>query len=154
MILISTPNWGLGKLLLEYNGCNKLINPKLNLQTVSILETHSFDANIDFPLAINIQLFDNSELFISLGNPIVYRRTGNIGANNLSDWHEIDDGFFFQPLAIMDREYIILKGSISFNKNVDEHESYLESYSLTLICKRTDTLLLRLEKVELYPTGF
>lgn len=135
-MIINNPLWPHGKILLKYVGNNLLLDSNIKIDRVTFFnETIN---NISEDLILKVNLLNDKEILLSLKSLLVYTK---------KDVWEIQD-FSFNKITtiIVDNEYVIVKGNVTFCNEINEANHYLDKYEYDLIFKNTDTLIRKLKE--------
>ncbi|TKC03424.1 hypothetical protein [Pedobacter cryotolerans] len=139
-MIVNNPSWRYGKILLKYSGNNiQLLNNNLRLDKVAL--SNEMINGYDEKLIFKINLFDNAEILLSLKSLNIFIK---------KDVWEIQESSLNSVTSIIvDNEYIIVKGSLSFCKEINEANRYLDTYEYDIIFENNGILISKLQEEDI-----
>ena len=136
---VNNPLWRWGKIILEYRGARvEHQNLDAELQRVCFYEKMQVTSEIEEQCVVKVTLFDKTNVLLSLKSYRLYYEAGDP-----KTWVWSESSFIHSHATLIDLDFIIIQGTICFNKPVDG-QLYEERYIFTMVFKNIQGILAKI----------
>lgn len=144
---INNPLTGHGKMIIRYIGNNELMKSQSSqMSRVFMQKSREVDAHTFENMVIETQLFDNTEIQMSLASGKLYYKVSD---EDDSFWIHSEPSFVHFSFININNEMILMEGQITHVKEITPEFISNEDYAITLIFKNTNDFIELLDRYEI-----